>query len=53
MEVEGRDIPVTVSIGGGMYSGQSVDGLMRSADGALYQAKTQGRDQVVLAAPAE
>jgi two-component system, cell cycle response regulator len=53
MAVEGRDIPVTVSIGGETYSGQSVDGLMRSADSALYQAKAQGRDRVVLAERAE
>jgi two-component system, cell cycle response regulator len=48
VEVEGRSIPVTVSIGGSTYVGQSVDALMRSADGALYEAKAQGRDRVVL-----
>jgi diguanylate cyclase (GGDEF)-like protein len=53
VEVDGRDMPVTVSIGGDMYAGQSVDGLMRSADSALYQAKAQGRDRVVLAERAE
>jgi hypothetical protein len=34
-EVEGRDARVTVSIDGDVYSGQSVDGLMRSGDGAF------------------
>jgi diguanylate cyclase (GGDEF)-like protein len=49
MEVEGQDVRVTVSIGGDLYGGQSVDALIRSADGALYQAKAQGRDRVILA----
>jgi diguanylate cyclase (GGDEF)-like protein len=29
--------------------GQSVDGLLRSADEALYQAKMEGKDRVVVA----
>jgi len=43
--------PVTVSIGVAEFpaSGQSRDGLMRAADSALYQAKQQGRNKVVVA----
>jgi hypothetical protein len=40
---------VTVSIDGDVYSGQSVDGLMRSGDGAFYEAKARCRNQVVFA----
>ena len=46
--VEGHKVRVTVSIGGAMSRGTSVDALIRSADDALYQAKAAGRDRVVL-----
>jgi two-component system, cell cycle response regulator len=49
VEVESHQIRVTVSIGGAMSSGESVDELIRSADDALYRAKAAGRDRVVLA----
>jgi two-component system, cell cycle response regulator len=49
MDAGGRDVSVTVSIGGGVYGGQSADALIRAADGALYQAKAQGRDRVIVA----
>ncbi len=40
---------VTVSIGGAVWTGQSVDQLISAADDALYSAKAQGRDSVVMA----
>jgi two-component system cell cycle response regulator len=42
-------VQVTVSIGGAIGTGQSVDELIREADDALYAAKARGRNQVVLA----
>ena len=42
-------IPVTASLGISTYSSQSMDNveaLVAAADGALYQAKTDGRNRV-------
>jgi diguanylate cyclase (GGDEF)-like protein len=43
--------PVTISIGIAEFpsAGKSRDGLVRAADAALYQAKQQGRNRVVVA----
>ncbi len=43
--------PVTISIGVSEFpgAGKSRDGLVRAADSALYQAKQQGRNKVVVA----
>jgi diguanylate cyclase (GGDEF)-like protein len=42
-----RDLPVTCSIGVACADGSSPEALIRRADEALYQAKAQGRNQVV------
>jgi diguanylate cyclase (GGDEF)-like protein len=49
---DGQPMRVTVSIGVASVSkahGESTDSLMRAADKALYEAKAQGRNRVVLA----
>jgi diguanylate cyclase (GGDEF)-like protein len=56
MLVEYRGQPlrcISLSIGVAIYGeqGTTADSLMRAADSALYLAKKQGRDRVVLAAP--
>ena len=45
MELEGREISVTSSIGIAVYpvDAHSVDDLLRNADSAMYYAKSQGR----------
>jgi diguanylate cyclase (GGDEF)-like protein len=45
----GRDLTVTVSLGGAVFAGESMDALIARADDALYEAKARGRDLVVLA----
>lgn len=49
LSVNGRIIEITVSIGVTSLpnGGHSLDALVESADKAMYQAKKQGRDQVV------
>lgn len=52
VRAQGKTIgPVTVSIGVATYAhhGSTPEELMRSADAALYRAKAEGRDRVVLA----
>lgn len=52
----GQELPaVTVSIGVASFPlhGRDGDGLLRSADQALYRAKREGRNQVVSAAASE
>ncbi len=46
--VGGLQVPVTVSIGGVDRGGESSDDLILRADAALYAAKDQGRDRVVM-----
>ena len=51
---EGERVPVTVSVGvAGLRGGglDSPDALMRSADEALYEAKSSGRNRVVSVRP--
>ena len=45
----GRDLAVTVSLGGAVFAGESMDALIARADDALYEAKARGRNLVVLA----
>lgn len=49
--VPGKDTPQTVSIGAAIYPdhGADLDELLRRADEALYRAKEQGRNRVVMA----
>ena len=51
--VDGHELAVTVSLGGARRGRESADGLIARADDALYSAKEQGRDRVVLAVAAE
>ena len=48
VQVGGRPVRVTVSIGGAVRDGESIDDLIRVADDALYAAKAAGRDRVVM-----
>lgn len=45
-QLSGHDLRITVSVGVSVYpdDGQDTEGLLRSADLALYQAKDQGRN---------
>jgi len=46
--------PVTVSAGMALWQpGETIEALLARADGALYEAKHQGRDRCVAAAPRE
>jgi len=50
IEIRGQTLKLTVSIGiAALYDGD-LGAAIRSADEALYQAKAQGRDQVVFSA---
>ena len=51
--VDGHELAVTVSLGGAVCGRESADRLIARADDALYTAKEQGRDKVVLAVAAE
>lgn len=47
-----QTIPVTISIGVALWDpGMKMDEVLARADGALYQAKSEGRNGVILRAP--
>lgn len=47
--VKDKEIDVTVSIGGGIFkNGGNKDAFFKSVDGALYEAKDQGRNRTVM-----
>ena len=46
---QGQEVTVTVSIGGAVCQGETMDELLNLADDALYKAKNQGRNRVVMA----
>ena len=45
---DGQQIPITVSVGGVMWRAGSATDLIRMADEVLYQAKTGGRNRLVM-----
>ena len=49
MKAQGQEVTVTVSIGGAVCQNESMDELLNLADDALYSAKDQGRNKVVMA----
>jgi two-component system cell cycle response regulator len=49
VSAQGQEVTVTVSIGGAVCQGETMDELLKLADDALYKAKNQGRNKVVLA----
>jgi diguanylate cyclase (GGDEF)-like protein/PAS domain S-box-containing protein len=49
LAADGAQIPFTVSIGVAEAQGGDPDSLLRRADAALYRAKAEGRDRVVVA----
>ncbi len=53
VSAQGQEVTVTVSIGGAVCQGETMDELLKLADDALYKAKNQGRNKVVLADSAE
>jgi two-component system cell cycle response regulator len=53
VSAQGQEVTVTVSIGGAVCQGETMDELLKLADDALYKAKNQGRNMVVLADSAE
>jgi two-component system cell cycle response regulator len=49
VSTQGQEVTVTVSIGGAVCQGETMDELLKLADDALYKAKNEGRNRVVLA----
>jgi two-component system cell cycle response regulator len=51
-EIDGHSVTVTISAGASIYPlhGEDADSLMKSADGALYEAKRAGKNTFRLAA---
>ena len=49
VETDGTKIDVSVSIGAATSGGESMDAVVRAADDALYRAKDQGRNRVIMA----
>ncbi|MBC8027368.1 MAG: diguanylate cyclase, partial [Steroidobacteraceae bacterium] len=53
LEVEGRELIVSVSVGASIYPDHedSVEALLRAADAALFSAKAHGRSQLTIFTP--
>ena len=54
LEVDGRHLMVSISVGASMYPdhGNDAEALLRAADTALFRAKALGRSQLVVFSPA-
>jgi EAL domain-containing protein (putative c-di-GMP-specific phosphodiesterase class I) len=54
LEVDGRHLMISISVGASMYPDHGVDAeaLLRAADAALFHAKALGRSQLVVFSPA-
>ena len=50
---DGREFAITVSLGGATTRGEPLDDLLVRVDDALYLAKDQGRNRVVMAGPVQ
>lgn len=48
---DGSTVEVSVTIGGAVWAGDSVDQIIHRADAALYRGKGDGRDTVRIATP--
>ena len=51
--LDGEPVSITASIGATETLGDDLDAMLAIADGAVYQAKEQGRDRVVMTAVAQ
>ncbi len=49
MQVNGAEVPVTVSVGGAIAQSETLDTVLLRADRALYQVKESGRNNVAMA----
>ena len=48
LELDGQPVRITASIGATVDPGADLDAMLALADAAVYQAKGQGRNRVVL-----
>ena len=51
LDYDGQRIELTISVGATAHLGADFESMLDSADQLLYEAKTRGRDRVVMASP--